>query len=338
LSDDQLDSQDFMNRLMDIVPDANMVYKEASPLTFSEAYRQFLLDVKIDQGEAAHTPEQATRIQRLEKIIQDDMNEFLAAGDRCYAAYEAHLVAKKLQKISYTFDRFAPTHKDCVTADQHMIDHETHSKQLADYLDGLNPNNELFRAIGKSNELGTQGWQYNKDLIKQFADEQENLEKSGKASKSRFQIIVNMMRYYFKKEVFGETTKLEESCVNAHLDFNALGWREVEVKPNNWYSESLLNKVKSRTTNSGRNYFKNHGILQRIVSKLVVTYKPTLKFSVTKGMKQEFLQHSQKKNYRALELGPFVYNRVVSIVIVLVLSQVVNIYYYRTLLETLQQI
>jgi hypothetical protein len=310
LTNDQLNSADFMNRLVDVVPDANMVYKDTSPLTFSEAYRQFLLDVKIEQGEGAHSAEQNAHIQYLENTIQNDMNQFLAAGDRCYAAYENHLLANNLRKISYTFDSFAPTHHDCVTADNFMIAHEQHSKELATYLDGINPNNELFRAIGKSTELGSQGWSFNKELIQQFAAEQSNYEASGQQSPSRFQIIVNMMRYYFKQDVFGGSTQLEESCVNAHLDFNALGWREVPVSPNNWYSQSLLNNIRHRQTNSGRNYFGQGGMLQRVVEKLVVTYKPTLKFTVTSGMKQQFLENSQRRNYRALELGPFVYDRV----------------------------
>jgi hypothetical protein len=240
---------------------------------FSEAYRQFLLDVKIEQGEGAHTSEQSAHIEHLERTIQNDMNEFLAAGDRCYAAYEHHLAANGLQKISYTFDSFAPSHHDCVTADNYMIAHEKHSKELAAYLDGINPNNELFRAIGKSTELGAQVWSYNKDLIKQFASEQSNLEASGQTSPSRFRIIVNMVKYYFKQEVFGGSTQLEESCVNAHLDFNALGWREVEVTPNGWFSQSLMENMRHRQTNSGRNYFGQGGILQRLVSKLVIAYK-----------------------------------------------------------------
>jgi hypothetical protein len=312
LTGEQLSNKEFMNRLVDVVPDSDLVYKESSPLLFSESYKQFLLDVKIDQQylqNGAHTPEVEARIRQLEDAIQHDMNTFLALGDRCYAAYEDHLRANQLKRIAYTFDTFAPNNGDCVQADQHMIAHENHSKELAEYLKSLNPFDELFQAIASQTEF-KQDWNFNREAIDQFTNEHVNLENAGAAMPSRFQIIVNMIRYYLKQEYFGNDVNLEESCLHAHLDFSAMGWKEVPITPHQWFNLGILEKYRHYPSNSNRNYFGQGGLLQRMVSKLVIAYKPTLKFVVTKAMKESFVSHSAQRNYRALELGPFVYDRV----------------------------
>jgi phosphopantetheinyl transferase (holo-ACP synthase) len=300
-----------MNRLIDVVPASTIVYKESSPLTFTEGYRQFLLDVKIDQKylkDVPKSPEAEAKIKQMEQVIQKDMDQFLELGDKCYAEYEAHLVSQKLTRIAYTFDKFAAKNAACKAADQQMINHETHSKELADYLASLNPYDELFRAIGNQTQHQPD-WNFNKEAIVNFAKEHVEKEKAGQKLPTRFQVLVNMVKYYFNKDYFGNAVQMEESCVSAHLDFNALGWKDIPVTPHYWYNQATLDKYKDYPKNSRRNYFNNNGILQRQVTKLVVAYKPALKFVVTKAMKNSFIEQSTRRNFRAVELGPYLYNK-----------------------------
>jgi hypothetical protein len=312
LSGEQLSSKDFMNRLIDVVPDSDLVYRESSPLTFSEAYKQFLLDVKIDQQYLGNTPQSAgmeEKIRHMEQLIQNDMDQYLVLGDRCYVAYDGYLQANGLKRIAYTFDAFAPTSPDCIAADKSLESHSIHSKELSQYLDTINPYDQLFKSIADQIHH-KQDWNFNKHDIDSFIQDRIHREATKAKMTKKFQVIVNMIRYYFKKEYFGNDVTLLESCVHAHLNFSALGWTDIPVHPHHWYNQQTLDQFMHHPRNSNRNYFGKGGLLQRMVTQLVIAYRPTLKIVISKAMKETFVANSARRNFRPLELGPYLYTKV----------------------------
>jgi len=313
LSPDQLNNHRFMSRLLDVVPASDIVYKETSPLMFSEAYKQFLLDVNIDQstqmGSANQSPEVLNKVKQMEQLIENDMSQFLAFGEACYAAYENYLSANNLKKVSYTFDQFSKSNQDCLNADRYLADHTTHSKELSDYLKSLNPYDELFSAIGAFS-MNRADWNFNREEIEQFKNTQVQLEDSG-AAVTPITANIDIMRYYFNQDYFGGTVKVEESCEIANLAFSARAWREVDVSPKDtWFKPDVINRYRGQGTKSGRNYMEAGGLMQRYISKMLVAYKPVLKIFVSAAMKQEFITRSARMGYRPLEVGPFIFDRV----------------------------
>mgnify|MGYP001027666263 CR=1 FL=1 len=246
----------------------------------------------------------------MEAQIASDMSQFLAYGDLCYAAYEAHLSAHQLKRVSYTFDQFAATNSDCLAADQHLALHALHSDELSEYLKSLNPYDALFTAIGAVSQ-NRADWSFERDEIEQFKNGHIQAENSGQAPQSPIRANIDIMRYYFNQNFFGASTKVEESCEIASLSFSAQGWKEVNVSPKDtWFKPHVVTQYKDQGTKSGRNYIDAGGLMQRYVSKMIVAYKPVLHIKVSAAMKSEFINRSAYMGYRPLEVGPFIFDRV----------------------------
>jgi hypothetical protein len=313
LTEDQFNSQEFMDKLLDVVPLEESEYKPASHLTLSEAYKEYLLSIKVDAQhleDGPRSPDVQNNIKAKEDHLENVLNNYMVLADQCYDAYQRHLSNNQLTQISYTIESYTPHNQQCRDADAKLQEHSRLSDELADYVANLNPYNQLFSSIGQLKN--GKNWNYAKDEIQQFQNYHRNMEDQGIVPvSSQYQIPINIARNNFNHHYFGNTIQYSESNVNAHLIFSGMGWKETSISPKTtWFNLNTLNKYKNNPMTVNRNFLGFNGILYRIPTHMLIAYKPILKVKISRSMKDGFNNRATTHEIRPLEAGPFVFTRV----------------------------
>jgi hypothetical protein len=312
LSEAQFNNQEFMNKLLDIVPQENREFKPASEIAMSDVYKDFLYNIRVDPSMLDGSPpntQQQQHIKEMEGNMQIVLSQYMTNADACYVAYEQHLMSKKLSSISYTLESYTPQNQNCIVSDQKLAEYESLTKQLSDYISNLNVYNNLFSSIGKL-KGSNRDWTYSKQEIQSFADYHRNLEAQGiTPSSGQFDLPIYLSRKILNSDYFGWSSEHE---FNGELRFRGLAWRESSVYPSSsWFSLDTVQKYKTNPMNNPKNYFGIHGRLNRIPTEILVAYKPELRIKISRTMKASFESRTQEsQNRRPLESGPFVFTKV----------------------------
>jgi hypothetical protein len=316
LEDSQFNNQEFMNKLLDQTPKDDYEFSPVSSLSFSEAYKEFLLGVDVDPNQlegAPRSPEVNQEIKRREDQLEHMINEYMTLFERCNVAYEQYVAEQKLSVISYTLEHYTPQNGDCQAAEAKLNEHSRHSDDLSNYLTNLNPYNQLFQAIGQASKH-THNWNYAKDEIQRFTNYHRNMERSGVSpSNSEYQIPVAISRSFFNHNYFGgSSASFSETDIKAHLVFSGLGWKESAISPqSSWFDLNAIHKYRTHPQRFGRNFFNDgNGLLNRVPSYILISYKPVLKVKISRAMKEGFSNVASGNQLRPLETGPFVFTRV----------------------------